>query len=136
MNRIVSSRCLVASLLSLAAIASSASAVGLTDPGFENFSTPLLSAPATLSNFVVSQNQWGQENSSIVANTIGPVSPFAGSYHLKMDVTGGVTTQAFQALDVSSYSTAINANLATVSAGAPALSERQRSLRGCAIPTS
>lgn len=118
MNSVVSNRSLLTSLLSLAAITTGASAVALTDPGFENFSTPLLSAPATLTNFVVSQNQWGQENSSIVSNTIGPVSPFAGNYHLKMDTTGGVTTQAFQALDVSSYSAAINANIATVSAGA------------------
>jgi hypothetical protein len=117
---------------SLAIAATSAFAASshaqLVDPGFET-STPLLTAAATLSNFVVSQGQWGQENSTVVGVT-GLISPFAGVGQLKMDVTGGVTTQAFQAFDVSSYAASINSNTASINAGAYYNSEVSAAIAG------
>lgn len=87
----------------------------VTDPGFEV--NALTTANNSLTNFPGFQGVWGQENSTIVGVT-GNSSPFQGTKQLQMDVTGGVTTQAFQTIDVSSYATMIDANAATLNASA------------------
>jgi len=109
--------CAVAAGLAVLSLASQA-ALGvnlLTDPGFE--SNPLTTATNSLNNFPGFQGVWGQEN-SITIGTDNSVSPASGLLQLRMDVTGGVTTQAFQTVDVTSYAGLIDSGGATVNAGA------------------
>lgn len=87
----------------------------LTDPGFEV--NAVTTAANSLNNFPGFQGVWGQENSTIVG-VVGAVSPFAGQKQLQMDFTGGVTTQAFQTIDVTSYAALIDANNASLNASA------------------
>ncbi len=86
----------------------------LTDPSFEN---------NPLSNFVqilgppYNTNTWGAEMATISGVSDG-ITPANGSLMLNMADDGGLTTQAFQLIDVSPYSTDINAGLVTVDASA------------------
>ncbi len=103
-------------ILAVAFAPCTASAVNLvTDPGFEF--NPVTTAVNSLGNFPGFQGVWGQENSTIV-NVDGGSTPYAGHNQLRMDVTGGVTTQAFQSIDVSSYAGLIDSNNAVLSASA------------------
>jgi hypothetical protein len=60
-----------------------------------------------LNGFTTYQGQWGVENATITG-TVGSISPFLGTKMLSMLDDGLVTTQAAQAVDVSSYATLIN----------------------------
>ncbi len=87
----------------------------LSDPGFESGS--LTTAANVLGNFPLYQNQWGQE----VATDTGPnggVTPFQGVLMHSMSDDGNVTTQTFQATDVTAYSAFINSGGATVNMSA------------------
>jgi hypothetical protein len=100
----------------VAGLASSAHAVNLvTDPGFEF--NPLTTAANSLGNFPGFQGVWGQELSTIVG-VDGGISPASGAQQLRMDLTGGVTTQAFQTIDVSAYAGLIDSGAGIVNAGA------------------
>lgn len=104
----------ILSLAGAAAIANVAMGVNIvTDPGFEF--NPTTTAANSLGNFPGFQGVWGQENSTIV-NVDGGSTPYAGHNQLRMDVTGGVTTQAFQSIDVTSYAGLIDANNAVLNA--------------------
>ncbi|MBC7773566.1 MAG: hypothetical protein H7210_13810 [Pyrinomonadaceae bacterium] len=87
----------------------------LTDAGFE--SNPLTTAANSLGNFPGFQGVWGQENSITIGTDMG-ISPASGALQLRMDVTGGVTTQAFQTVDVTSFAALIDAGGATLNASA------------------
>lgn len=102
----------------------------LTDPGFD--SNALTTAFNSLNDFPTYQGVWGQENSTIVGIDNGsvPVSPFS---QLRMDLTGGVTTQAFQTVDVTSYAGIIDANTAVLNASALFNSNAQAALGGVYI---
>lgn len=103
-------------LACLAAAAGSAAGSNLvTDPGFEF--NAVTTAVNSLGNFPGFQGVWGQENSTIVG-VDGGSTPYAGHNQLRMDVTGGVTTQAFQSIDVTSYAGLIDANNAVLTASA------------------
>lgn len=78
----------------------------LTDPGFESNALinylNVLTPPYTT-------NAWGVENSVIVGAENG-ITPAGGTKMLGMNNAGAVVTQAWQLIDVSLYSTDIDAN--------------------------
>jgi hypothetical protein len=123
-----------ARILSLACVVCAAgTAAGanlVTDPGFEL--NPVTTAVNSLGNFPGFQGVWGQENSTIVG-VDGGSTPYAGRNQLRMDVTGGVTTQAFQSIDVSSYAGIIDANNAVLTASAWFNSNSNNALGGVYI---
>ncbi len=87
----------------------------VTDPGFE--SNPIYAPFNDILNAPYIQNQWGEENSTIVAGPNAGVTPI-GNRMLRMANSGGGATQAFQLIDVSAYSAAINLGTATVTGSA------------------
>ena len=101
----------IAALVGTSAMASNL----VTDPGFEL--NALTTATNSLNNFPGFQGVWGQENSTIVG-VDGGITPASGLNQLRMDITGGVTTQAFQTIDVSSYATLIDSGFGIVNASA------------------
>ncbi len=118
MNRFnLSTSVRLALTLTAAAIASPAAhGVNLvTDPGYE--ANALTTAANSLNNFPGFQGVWGQENSIIVGANANS-TPLQGVLQLQMDVTGGVTTQAFQTIDVSAYAGIIDSNSAVLNASA------------------
>jgi PEP-CTERM motif len=84
----------------------------LTDPSFEN--NPLTNYVQILGP-PYNTNTWGAEMATISGVSDG-ITPANGSLMLNMADDGGLTTQAFQLIDVSPYSTDINAGLVTVDA--------------------
>jgi hypothetical protein len=98
-----------------AAVGQTASANLLTNPGFEISVTT--SASNVLNNFPTFQGIWGPEVGGITGPT-GGVTPAAGSNMLEMYTDGLSYTQTFQTVDVSSFSTMINAGSATVTGSA------------------
>ncbi len=86
----------------------------LTDPSFEN--NPLTNYVQILGP-PYNTNTWGAEMATISGVSDG-ITPANGSLMLNMADDGGATTQAFQRVDVSPYSTDINAGLASVDASA------------------
>lgn len=102
-------------LLAAAFISPTAFANLLTDPGFEL--NPLTTANNVLNNFPTYQGQWGPESGAIVG-VDGGVTPPQGVKMLRMNQTGGVTTQAFQTIDVTAFAAAIDAGTATVNLNA------------------
>jgi hypothetical protein len=102
-------------LCGIAASSPFAGATLLIDPGFEF--NPLTSHANVLGNFPVYQGQWGAELGAITGIDNG-VTPFQGSNMLRMSDEGGVTTQAFQVTDVSSFASVIDAGNATVTLSA------------------
>jgi hypothetical protein len=102
-------------LLIAAFVSPTAHANLLTDPGFE--ANPLTTDFNVLNNFVGYQGQWGQELSTITG-VDGGVTPAQGAKMLRMAYTGGVTTQAFQTIDVTSSAAVIDAGSATINLNA------------------
>ncbi len=98
-----------------ATVAQTASANLLTNPGFEISVTT--SASNVINNFPAFQGIWGPEVGGITVAT-GGVTPAAGSNMLEMYTDGLSYTQTFQTVDVSSFSTMINAGSATVTGSA------------------
>ena len=86
----------------------------LTDPSFEaNPLVPfvdILTPPFTT-------NAWGAESATITGPADG-ITPANGSLMLSMTNDGLIATQAWQLIDVSTYSAAINAGLVSVDASA------------------
>jgi len=101
----------------------------LSNPGFEVNS--ITTAANSLGNFPGFQGVWGQENSTIVG--VDAVSPASGAAQLRMDLTGGVTTQAFQTVDVTSFAALIDSGGATLNAGALFNSNAQAAIGGVYI---
>ncbi|MCE2924249.1 MAG: hypothetical protein LW822_02140 [Phycisphaeraceae bacterium] len=103
----------------LATVLAACSATGvahanlLTDPGFE--SNPLTTLSNIATNFVAFQNQWGPEMGTITPAT-GGVTPAGGVLMHSMTNAGGVATQTWQAINVSSFSALISTGTATVNA--------------------
>lgn len=87
----------------------------LVDGGFE--SNALTSASNSLNNFVGFQGVWGHEDSIIIGTDAG-ISPKSGQKMLRMRQNGGVTTQIFQIVDVSSYAAIIDSGSAQAVASA------------------
>ena len=87
----------------------------LSNPGFETPTTT--SASNVLTNFPGFAGIWGPEVGSITTATLG-VTPANGSRMLGMTTDGLTYTQAFQAVDVSSFGGMINAGQAQMTAGA------------------
>jgi hypothetical protein len=110
-TRLVSALAIAAS----ATIAGQASAVLLTNPGFEI--SAFTSASNVLNNFTGFQGVWGIEVGGITVAALG-VTPAAGNNMLGMTDDGLSYTQTFQAVDVSSYAALINSGNATVNANA------------------
>ena len=96
-------------------LAPTASANLLSNPGFEI--SAFTSAANVLTNFSGFQGVWGPEVGGITFAT-GGVTPAAGVNMLEMNDDGASYTQAFQTVDVSSFSTMINAGSATVNGSA------------------
>ena len=96
-------------------LAPTASANLLSNPGFEI--SAFTSAANVLANFSGFQGVWGPEVGGITFAT-GGVTPAAGVNMLEMNDDGASYTQAFQTVDVSSFSTMINAGSATVNGSA------------------
>ena len=92
-------------LLALALAASSAQANLLVDPGFE--SNPLTPIGNVLNPPTMPTGVWGHESSAITGS-VGAVSPSSGLQMLSMTNAGAVSTQAVQAVNVSSFSGLIN----------------------------
>ncbi len=99
----------------VACIASSASANLLTNAGFEVSSWT--GAGNVLGNFPGWQGVWGPEV-GVITGPSGGVSPAAGSNMLELNDDGLSYTQAFQTVDVTSFSGLINSGTATVNASA------------------
>lgn len=105
----------LAALVSTVAWPTAASALTtgnlLTDPGWE---TPLTNALDTYINVFNGPiyNTWGVEAGAVVGSELG-VTPAAGSNMLRENLTSLVASQTFQIVDVSTYSSAINAGNAT-----------------------
>lgn len=87
----------------------------LTNPGYEV--STITTANNVLNNFAGFQGIWGPELGTITGAT-GGVTPFAGSQMHSLTNAGGVATQTFQAVDVSSFSALINAGNAQITASA------------------
>lgn len=87
----------------------------VTDPGFE--SNPIYAPFTDILGPPYVQNQWGEEMSTIVTGPNAGVTPI-GARMLRMANSGGAATQAFQLIDVSAYSAAINLGTATVTGSA------------------
>ena len=87
----------------------------LVDGSFE--SNALTTAGNSLNNFTGFQGVWGQED-SIIIGTDGSISPKSGQKMLRMRQNGGVTTQIFQIIDVSSYAAIIDSGSAQAIASA------------------
>lgn len=118
-------------LVSVAAVSGDALGANLlTDPGFE--SNAVTSAFNSLNDFPTYQGVWGQENSTIVG-VDGGVVPASGLRQLRMDISGGVTTQAFQTVDVTSFAGLIDSNNAILNASALFNSNAQAALGGVYI---
>ncbi|MEX2315640.1 MAG: PEP-CTERM sorting domain-containing protein [Pirellulales bacterium] len=86
----------------------------LSDPSFE--ANPLISYFDILLPPFTS-GAWGAESATITGSANG-ISPADGSLMLSMTNDGLIATQAWQTIDVSAYSTPINAGLVTVDASA------------------
>jgi hypothetical protein len=96
------------------AIAVSANANVLVDPGFEV--NPLDTAYNVLNFFATYQGVWGVENATITG-VDGGVTPIQGVKMLRMDYTGSYT-QGFQITDVTSYAAIIDSGGATANLSA------------------
>ncbi len=81
----------------------------LSDPGFE--SLPLTSVGNVITNFT--PGLWAAEQGSITT-TINGVTPFTNPNMLRLTNDGGVTTQAFQAVNLSSFGPLIGTGTAMV----------------------
>lgn len=87
----------------------------LVDPSFEN---PVLTAHTQINNSPFLTGVWGSENGGNVLGPVNLVSPNSGSRMHRQNLTGGAATQTWQRVNVSAYSTSINAGNATVNVGA------------------
>ncbi len=87
----------------------------LTDPGFET--NALLPGVGVLTNIPGNAGIWGTENAAIVGVT-GGITPAGGVKMLEMSDDGLIATQGWQAVNVSSFATAIDAGLATFTSSA------------------
>lgn len=105
----------IVSAIVATSVAPSASANLLSNPGFEI--SAFTSAGNVLTNFSGFQGIWGPEVGGITFAT-GGVTPAAGVNMLEMYDDGLTYTQTFQTVDVSSFSTMINAGSATVNGSA------------------
>lgn len=110
---------LVAAALIVAAAAIDAQAVLtpnlLVDPSFEN---PVLTPPTQIINAPYLTGVWGAENGGNVTGPVNLVSPAAGLRMHQQNNAGGIATQSWQLVNVSAYSTDINAGNATVNSSA------------------
>ncbi len=95
----------VAAVLLLGAAASSHGAT-LVNPGFENNSLVPFGTVLGTNAVPMTPGVWGQENSTITG-TVLPVSPNAGVRMLSMLNSGGVTTQAGQAIPLTAADIAL-----------------------------
>ena len=110
------SRLVVSGAAATAAMAAAtAHANLLTNPGYEV--SAITTANNVLNNFSGFQGVWGPELGTITGAT-GGVTPFAGAQMHRLANAGGVATQTFQAVDVSSFSALINAGNAQITASA------------------
>lgn len=87
----------------------------LVDPSFEN---PVLTVHTQINNAPFLTGVWGSENGGNVTGPVNGVSPASGARMHRQNLTGGSATQTWQRVNVSAYSTAINAGNATVNASA------------------
>ena len=104
-----------ARLIPLTTLPGAAGSVNLiNDGGFE--SLPLTTAADVLNNFT--PGVWGAEQAIVIPFTNNGVTPFAGGKMLREINDGGVTTQTFQAMNVSSYASLISTGTAMVNMNA------------------
>lgn len=93
----------------------------LADPGFELRLPGPLPLGTVLGNPSLAANQgfWGAEMGTIASGSQlpGPIIPFGGTQMLCMTNAGGVTTQTFQNVDVTSFSSLIDSGAATFTLG-------------------
>ena len=115
MNLLRNSRIALTTAIAAAALAHTAHANLLNNPGFEI--SAFTGAGNVLNNFTGFQGVWGVEMGGIVGPTLG-VNPASGSNMLAMTDDFISYTQTFQAVDVSSYAALINAGNAQVDASA------------------
>jgi len=95
----------LASALALASAMPAAHAQ-LVDGGFDQ--NPLTTIANVLNNpFASYSGVWGQE-SAVTTSTAGPFGPYTVPLMLEMSSTGGVATQAVQAVDMAAYANMIN----------------------------
>jgi len=88
----------------------------LSDAGFENGIDPLPGLPPVVGP-PFSPGFWGAELGGEVPAEFS-VTPLAGNYMLYMENEGGIVTQTFQAVNVTSYAGMIDAGLAVASLAA------------------
>jgi hypothetical protein len=91
-------------LLGLSGVASATNL--LVDPSFETI--PVVPIGNVIPVLNQSPGLWGVENATIVTAVSEGIAPLAGTNVLRMIDNQDVTTQAVQAIDVSSFSTQIN----------------------------
>jgi hypothetical protein len=107
--------------LAIAAVVASAAAVGqaaltpnlLVDPSFEN---PVLTPFTQIIGAPFTTGVWGGENCGNVTGPVNGVSPANLVRMHQQNNAGGIATQSWQLVNVSAYSTDINAGNATVNA--------------------
>ena len=113
-RRAMQIRFIVAAVTVLLAV-SQASAITtpnlLVDPSFEN---PALTPFGQIIGPPFTTGVWGGEVAANVTGPVAGISPASGLRMHRMDDDGGVATQSWQLVDLSPYTTAINAGNASV----------------------
>jgi hypothetical protein len=105
--------CFAAGVIALASQAKAAYPTGnlITNPGFE---TNSLTSIFNVLGSPYSTGIWGDEASTITG-TVGAVVPSGGTQMLSMTTDGNADTQTLQSVDVTAFSSDINAGLLTAS---------------------